>query len=198
MKFLPLFLFIFCSHSIAQQSAGDELESLLAGLDKFSANFEQRVTESDGYLLDEQQGVLSFERPALIFWEVEEPFPSTLVSDGEQVFLYDPDLNQVTIREWSANPSENPVAVFVGEQSIQDYYLVTKRADEFLLQPLEQNTGYQELRLTFKSDKPETMQLLDSLGQLTQISFSKVNKADIPKSPYEFDIPVDAEIIRDN
>lgn len=197
MKLLSLALFFSTSFVFAEQSAVEELQALLADLDQYSARFEQTVTEEDGYLLDEQQGVMSFERPAKIYWQVDEPFPSTLISDGSQVYLFDPDLNQVTVRSWSADPSENPVAVFVGEEAIQDYYQVSKDADEFLLEPLRENSGYLEIRIGFKKDEPESMRILDSLGQVTQIGFSKARRGSIPKQPYEFQIPIDAEIIHE-
>ena len=182
---------------LAVNSAEQQLTALLSELNSFSASFEQRVEEEDGYLLDKLQGIMSFDHPNRLYWRVLEPFPSTLVSDGEQVYLFDPDLNQVSVRPWVADPSQNPVALFVGEQIVADYYAVSKDGEEFLLQPLALNSEYRQIRLSFRQGRPSSMQIIDSLGQNTRIDFSTLKPGSLPEQPYRFDLPAGAEIVDD-
>ena len=181
---------------IAQEPV-DELGQLLDQLDGFQASFTQVVTEEDGYLLDEQEGILSFEKPNRIFWQVTEPYRSTLVADGDNIYFYDEDLDQVRVRPWSTSPAENPAAVFVGEGDLNEFYQVEKVENTFVLTPLEENAGYQSLTLTFDSGRPARMELRDSLGQHTDIQFDSLSQ-DLPANPYKFVIPADAEVIIDD
>lgn len=181
----------------AEDFAEQKLMVLLAKLDSYSGRFEQVVEEDDGYTLDENSGVMSFERPSKLYWRVAAPFPNLLVSDGDQVYFYDPDLDQVTIRNWSSDPSENPVAVFIGDQKIGDYYNVEYAKEIFTLMPKNQNSGFSEIQLEFAKGLPETMVITDNLGQITRIAFSDIKEGVIPKNPYQFDIPVNADVIYD-
>lgn len=195
-NFPVLVLLALSSHAIAQEPV-DQLERLLDQLDGFQASFIQTVTEEDGYLLDEQEGILSFEKPNRIFWQVTEPYRSTLVADGDNIYFHDEDLDQVRVRPWSASPAENPAAVFVGEGELDEFYQVEKNENTFVLTPLEEDSGYQSLTLTFDSGRPTRMELRDSLGQHTDIQFDSLNQ-DLPENPYQFVIPVDAEVIVDD
>jgi outer membrane lipoprotein carrier protein len=195
-RFFWLLLLLMPGFSLAQQPA-ENLQQLLDQMDRFQAGFTQTVVEDDGYVLDEQEGILSFEKPNRIFWEVTEPYRTTLVADGENIYFLDEDLNQVRVRPWSNNPAENPAAVFVGEGLIRDYYHVEKSDGSFVLTPREEEAGYQSLTLTFDSGRPVQMTLSDSLGQITDIQFGPLDQP-IPEQPYQFSIPADAEVIIDD
>ena len=194
---LPVFVLWGLSPFLVAQEPVDELGQLLDRLDGFQASFKQVVTEEDGYLLDEQEGILSFEKPNRIFWQVTEPYRTTLVADGDNIYFYDEDLDQVRVRPWSTSPAENPAAVFVGEGELNEFYQVEKVENTFVLTPLEEDAGYQSLTLTFDSGRPARMELRDSLGQHTDIQFDSLNQ-DLPENPYQFVIPADAEVIIDD
>jgi len=193
-----LILWAFPLFSVAQtREPVDELQQLLDQLQSFQASFTQTVTEEDGYLLDEQEGILSFERPNHIFWQVIKPYRSVLVADGDNIYFHDEDLNQVRVRPWSASPTENPAAVFVGEGELDEFYRAEKNENTFVLTPLEEDASYQSLILTFDSGRPTRMELSDSLGQHTDIQFDSLDQ-ELPEKPYQFVIPADAEVIVDD
>ncbi len=194
-------LFVFATWSIAPiisaQEPVDELQQLLDQLNGFQSTFVQTVTEKDGYLLDEQEGILSFEKPNRIFWQVTEPYRSVLIADGENIYFHDEDLNQVRIRAWSANPADNPAVVFVGEGELRDFYQVESSGSRYLLIPRAEDADYKSLALTFNEGTPTLMELEDSLGQKTDIQFGSLDQG-LPDHPYQFSIPVDAEVIVDD
>lgn len=177
-----------------------KLADYLARLTTYEAGFEQTVTEDDGYVLDENTGVMSFERPSKLYWKVLKPFPTLLVSDGNKIYFYDPDLDQVRVRNWSSNPSENPVAVFIGEAAISDYYDVSELNGAFLLRPKEADSGFSDIQIEFGKNAIKNMRIADSLGQITNIRFTAIEEKteEIPKTPYEFSIPATAEVIDDS
>ncbi len=178
----------------AEVSAADRLQELLAGLGEFRASFDQRVTEDAGFLLDENSGVVHFVQPNKLYWRVMEPYPSLLISDGEQIFFYDPDLNQVRIRPWRPDVAENPVALLGGDSRIEEHYQVSREEGFFVLEPLEPG-GYERILLGFSGGEPEEMQILDSLSQKTLIRFSEIRGHPIPDFPFEFVLPDGAEVL---
>ena len=194
-------LMLYAQNSFSESQAAVRLAELLSGLNMYQANFQQRVTEPDGYVLDENTGVMSFERPGKLYWCVQEPFPSVLIADGESVYFYDPDLDQVTIRQWTTDPSVNPLAVFMGGISLADYYQVEQTDQAFTLIPHTDHSGFSEMQIEFVDDQPVGMRVLDGLGQVTDIQFSAMEDAEdgklFPEDPYSFDIPATAEVIND-
>jgi len=192
------------SESVSSEVVSSQkLAEKIARLTTHRASFQQTVVEEDGYILDENNGVMSFEQPGKLYWNVLEPFPNLLVSDGDKVYFYDPDLDQVTIRNWSSDPSENPVAVFIGEAAISDYYSVEEVNGLFTLEPKNTDSGFSEIKIEFDKDVPETMTIVDTLGQITTMRFSAIDEqgdknGKIPNNPYTFEIPVTAEVINDS
>ncbi len=197
IKIFFLFAIWSIAPNVSAQEAVDELQQLLDQLNGFQSSFIQTVTEEDGYLLDEQEGILSFEKPNRIFWQVTEPYRSILVADGQNIYFHDEDLNQVRIRPWSANPADNPAAVFVGEGNLADYYQVEVIGSRFMLSPRAEDAGYKSLALTFDDGTPTRMELEDNLGQITDIQFDSLDQI-LPEHPYQFSISVDAEVIVDD
>lgn len=198
----------------ADETVEQDFIEKLDALTSFQASFQQQVIESDGYVLDETEGVMSFERPSKLYWHVSEPFPSTLVSDSEKLYFYDPDLNQVTVRNWSSDPRENPVAVFVSNSAVADYYEIAKidvsesgsdgidsnEAGTYRLTPKLDQGSYSELQIVFNSTGIESMKVLDSLGQTTSVQFAALQEEEtalLPESPYQFVVPENAELIFD-
>ena len=196
------------------KNPASQLEAILADLQNFRSGFRQTVHEQDGYLLDEQSGILQFAQPGKLYWRTLDPFASTLVADGEQIYYFDPDLNQVNIREWDSDPSQNPIAVFIGDSAISDYYRVSRDESDFLLEPLFDGSSILQLKLGFEAGQPRAMEMMDSLGQRTRIEFHQLqqnlNAVDgseyeageesddqFPPSPFVFEVPEDAEIITD-
>ena len=194
-------LMLYAQNSFSESQAAVRLAELLSGLNMYQANFQQRVTEPDGYVLDENTGVMSFERSGKLYWRVQEPFPSVLVADGESVYFYDPALDQVTIRQWTTDPSVNPLAVFMGGISLADYYQVEQADQAFTLIPHTDHSGFSEMQIEFAAERPVGMRVLDGLGQVKDIRLSVIEPGkdrDIfPEDRYSFDIPATAEVIND-
>lgn len=197
-KLVTLLFFLFASQQgLADNADTEELIRLIEALDNYSASFNQLVEEQDGFVLDENSGVMSFEKPNKLYWQVLEPFPNVLVSDGVDVYFHDPDLDQVTIRRWSADPAQNPMAVFLNAQNLGDYYHIEKNDGRFLLTPLAKDVAFSNIQLVFTHGQPFKMQFYDHIGQKTSIEFSTLEQGVIPDSPYEFLLPVMADVIDD-
>jgi outer membrane lipoprotein carrier protein len=126
------------------------------------------------------------------------------VSDATTLWLYDPDLEQVTVRPFQRDISKTPAILFIGEVSgLDDSYQVTAHDDNgtvsYTLIPQDQQSLYREINLTFSGDKPVAMSLLDTLGQQTRIDLSDVqsNQA-IDPLLFDFVVPDGADVLYDD
>jgi len=126
-----------------------------------------------------------------------------MISDGKKVTLWDPDLEQVTIRKLDERLSQTPALLLSGDVSkIDQSFDVTSKPSgellEFILKPKTKDTLFDSLRLSFRNGKINDMQLIDSVGQRTNILFSgvKVNE-DIPASTFKFVVPKGADVIQE-
>ncbi|MBV1915936.1 MAG: outer membrane lipoprotein chaperone LolA [Pseudomonadales bacterium] len=183
-----------------------ELSSLLGGNKTFSAFFEQVVYSPRGRIIQESHGRIWVERPGRFRWEATQPFPQTVVSDGEQLWFYDPDLEQVSIRPFDNRLASTPGLLLSGETDQLDSSFVVERGDahppikglvNYVLTPRNPESLFSVLELTFKDSQLVAMRIRDSLGQLTDFRFSDVavNMA-IDSNQFLFVVPEGVDVIR--
>jgi outer membrane lipoprotein carrier protein len=183
-------LFVFLCLSLLQLPAfaeGDvaQLHLHLSGAQSLSAKFVQQVRDVSGELLQESKGTIALNRPNKLRWESLEPFRYLLVSNGQTVWRYDADLEQLNTDPFDSQLSQTP-AMIIGasiEQLAADYDVkVIKSATtrEFVLIPTQRG-GFSEMRLLFNMGKLTGMRLVDTLEQTTQIDFVE------PKYNVKFD-----------
>lgn len=180
-----------------------ELGTRLAPMKSMRARFDQAVISADGYVLQEVSGTLAVARPGKVRWHSEEPFEQLVVSDAETLWLYDPDLEQVTVRPFSNDISRTPAVLFIGEtQSLEQDYRVAAERDasrvRYLLQPRSDEALYERIVLEFEGGTPTGMALWDSLGQMTRIGFTEVEvNAELDAVEFSFTPPPGVDILVD-
>ncbi len=180
-----------------------ELGARLSPMESLSARFTQTVTSADGYILQEATGTLAVERPGKVRWHSEEPFEQLVVSDAETLWLYDPDLEQVTVRPFSADIGRTPAVLFIGEvrDLARDYRVSAERQAglvRYWLEPRGQDALYERIALDFEGQTPVAMALWDSLGQATRIGFSDVRvNAELDPAGFHFTPPPGVDILSD-
>jgi len=141
-------------------------------------------------------------RPGKFYWRTETPFPQTVVSDGETLWLYDPDLEQVSIQTLDPNQSRTPAMLLSGDiDAIEQRFIVkltrdSERFQEYLLVPIEQDSLFEELRLSFTGGQLSSLLLSDSLGQRTSIELydTQLNPS-LPNDRFSFAVPEDVDVI---
>ena len=176
MRFLNLiFLFVFPATLWAGE--GERLlERFLSQSKTMSANFVQTLRTDDNEVLQESKGHFYLNRPGRFRWDYTEPYQQEIVSDGEQVWIYDVDLQQVTVQKRSASVKNTPMALMEGKLKLEEAYNVSE---------LDHHDGIYRLRLSSKSDDVDFsqltvgvdeqglrfMQLKDQFEQITDIVF---------------------------
>ena len=187
--------------STAQASGLDELKRFLAGVQTLEANFEQRVTDRNGKLVQRATGIMLFSRPGRFRWEYVKPYEQVIVGDGEKLWLYDADLNQVTVRKQGDTIGSSPAALLAGDNQLERDFTLKDAGESDRLAwveatPKSTETTFEKVRLGFNGSALETMELLDNFGQKTVIHFSALQlNPMIPASAFKFVPPKGADIV---
>lgn len=196
---LALYLMV---EPVLASEAADQLTERLAPIETYQASFVQRLLDGSGERLQEVEGDMWLARPGKLRWETQSPYAQTVVSDGDKVFLYDPDLEQLTVRDLDTRLTYTPALLLSGDISqITERYQIHHSAegslDAFTLIPADEETLFERLQLKFEGDTLEQLWMTDSTGQRTAIQFDniKVNQA-IESTSFELEVPDGVDTIR--
>ncbi len=164
------------------------------------ADFTQTVTDAKGKSATPSKGVLQFQRPGKFRWVYEKP-AQVIVGDGKNVWLFDQDLNQVTIRKLDAAFSSTPAALLAGRAEIDAAFtLVAGGQSDALVwvnaEPKQKDAGIEKIRMGFAGETLQVMELADAFGNTTRIVLSKFERnAKIDASSFSFTPPKGADVV---
>lgn len=202
MLLLPVLAFTAFSASAAQPDV-QSLTNLLEKSKTLTANFSQLTLDGGGTQLQETAGEMALQRPGLFYWHTNAPQEQTMVSDGQKVTLWDPDLEQATIKKLDQRLTQTPALLLSGDVSkiSESFDITSKQAGgviDFTLKPKTKDTLFDSLSLSFRNGVINNMRLVDSVGQRTDILFSGVKANEpIPAAKFKFDIPKGADVIQE-
>lgn len=181
----------------------ERLTAMLEPLESYQARFEQLILDGSGERLQETHGRMWLSRPGKFRWEVEAPYEQVVVSNGEEVSLYDPDLEQVTVQALDQRVTHTPALLLSGSASeLTESYEVSRRqqgsAESFTLVPKSADTLFEELEMTFRGERLSFLQMTDSTGQQTAIEFHDVQmNPSIDDQRFVLEVPDGVDVIRD-
>lgn len=188
--------------ALANEGA-ERLARMLEPLETVEARFEQLILDGSGERLQQANGHMWLSRPGKFRWEVDAPYQQEVISDGDEVYLYDPDLEQVTVQALDQRVTHTPALLLSGSASeLTESYEVSRQqqggSETFRLVPKSPDTLFEELQMTFNGEQLAALQMIDSTGQETVIEFSEMrtNHA-IDDRRFTFEIPDGADVIRD-
>jgi len=189
--------------SLALGAATEELVAKLQGLQSLRGGFEQTVLDQDGRRAQEAAGRMEVARGNRFYWKTERPYEQLAVSDGETVWVYDADLEQVVVRPLNDNLSETPALLFGGNPSaVGDAFRVEEKDRNgdnitYRLKPRSSDPLFETLDVTFDGQRPVSMRLEDALGQKTVIDFRDLTLNQAPQAGrFDFQPPEGTDVIR--
>ena len=197
--FLLLAVWMPCTAWAA--SSIDTLKAMFAQTTTARAHFAQIVLDRNMKMLQQATGTMQFSRPGRFRWEYDRPYEQTIVSDGSKVWLYDKDLNQVTVRRFDRALGSSPAALLAGSDDIEKSYRLTSLGNQDGLDWLEavprtQDTAFERVKLGFGKAGLEAMELRDQFGQITVIKFSTIERnPKLPPETFRFTPPKGADVI---
>lgn len=173
LALFPLALFA----AVAMAGARDDLARFTTGLKGLDGRFSQQVFDPSGKLKETSSGRVALSAPRLFRWEYEKPYEQLVVADGKSVWVYDPDLQQVTKRPQGTEEANSPLAALIDPSKLGRDYTVTEAGQEdgldwLLLKPKAGSEAtFESARLGFGPSGLARMQVIDALGQKTRIVF---------------------------
>jgi outer membrane lipoprotein carrier protein len=182
-------------------STVDELKTLLRETTTARANFAQIVLDANMKTLQQATGSMQFSRPGKFRWEYDKPYEQLIVGDGTRVWLYDKDLNQVTVRRFDRAIGSSPAALLAGSNEIEkDYTLKGLHSRDGLdwleAVPRTPDTAFERIKLGFGKTGLEAMELRDQFGQITVIKFSTIERnARLAPEAFRFAPPRGVDVI---
>ncbi len=200
-RFCLLGLSALCWLPAHAQTALEEVTGILAALSKMEASFEQSVQGSRGELVEYSTGQFLLDRPRFR-WQVAEPYPQIIVSDGAMLRIFDPDLEQVTERPVTAALAATPLGLLAQEDiDLTGVFEAELLPDEgavrhFLLTSTEENAPYQRIDLWVDEAKLLRIEVLDHFSQKLRVEFIDVPTEPWGESPFELTLPDNVEVVR--
>jgi len=197
--FLLLAVWMPCTAWAA--SSIDTLKAMFAQTTTARAHFAQIVLDRNMKMLQQATGTMQFSRPGRFRWEYDRPYEQLIVGDGSKVWLYDKDLNQVTVRRFDRALGSSPAALLAGSDDIEKSYRLTSLGSQDGLDWLEavprtQDTAFERVKLGFGKAGLEAMELRDQFGQITVIKFSTIERnPKLSPESFRFTPPKGADVI---
>ncbi|GMR01324.1 MAG: outer membrane lipoprotein chaperone LolA [Gammaproteobacteria bacterium] len=176
--------FLFSQIAFAETSKVSQgeiyLENFLANTQTLEADFQQTLRTHEGEVLQQTEGEFYLDRPGKFRWNYRTPYEQIIVSDGERIWIYDVDLQQVTVQKQSSGLPATPMSLLEDSSTLHQNFNVT---------PIDEHDGVYRLKLLSKSNESDFgeivigldekglrfMQLHDQFEQVTDIVFSDIN-----------------------
>lgn len=178
-----------------------QLDRFADGLQNLTANFEQRVIGRDGSVEDQSEGKLWLSQPNFIRWEYGGDFPELVVADGQQIWIYDEALEQVTVKPQSEYAADSPLSLLTDVGRLDDQFEVREAGemDGMLLlelRPRQAETEFERVLLGMQADELRMMTMEDAFGLRTEIRFSGLQRnATLEADLFSFTPPEGVDVI---
>lgn len=186
---------------LAQAGAVDQLHRFLQETRTLKAEFSQAVIARNGRKPQQSSGILAISRPGKLRWEIQKPYPQLVVSDGEKIWIHDPELQQVTVRKAGQAIGGSPAALLSGSNELEKNFTLKEAGDSEGMAwveatPKATDSGFERVRLGFAGNDLKAMELQDSFGQTTLIHFSKIERNQaLPAATFKFVPPAGVDVV---
>jgi len=196
---LSLILMVFSA--LVSASDLEEFSRRLSAMETMSAGFTQTVFDHSGRVLQQLEGNLAVKTPGKMHWQTSEDYGQLVVSDGQTLWIYDEDLEQVTIRDLASNIQDTPALLLSGnEGEIGQHFEVTAvslpEETRYRLVPKDKSRLFEALDFSYVKDELANMTILDAAGQVTVVSFiERQHNPELDDALFTFVIPEDTDVI---
>lgn len=186
--------------AMAQSDVG-RLDEFIQSLNSFQADFEQTLYDGNSQPLKTSTGSIRLKRPGRFVWTYETPEEQVIVADGSRIWLYDKDLEQVTVNAIDERLAGTPLQLLMSASSITESFDVealgnSDNIDWFELLPKTEQSDFESVFIGLNDQGLAAMELRDNFGQATQILFFEFD-VDVPidDSVFVFDVPEGVDVI---
>ncbi len=198
---ITLFLLLLFNANVFAGEGLERLQKFSASLKSMQADFTQTVFDDQMRQIEVSRGKVAVQKPGKFRWDYKVPYIQHIVADGEKVWLYDPELEQVVVKPLAEALGAAPIALLSGDGDLDEQFNFIELGNidgkEFVqLEVKEKDTDYGLMLLALGEDGMDVMELKDKLGRVTRIEFSNIelNKK-INASQFAIDIPKGVDVI---
>lgn len=183
------------------QTATEQLRDFVKQVQSATGSFSQSTLDAQGNQRPAQTGEFAFERPGKFKWQVLKPYEQLVLSDGKQLYQYDPDLNQLTKRSVDHAIGTSPAAILFGSGDLDQSFDLAARPDEDGLNwlratPKGSDAGFDYVDIGFAAGTPARLVLLDAFGQQTVIQLSGIKTGvSFQAKDFRFTPPADVDVV---
>jgi outer membrane lipoprotein carrier protein len=193
---------------IASASALDQFKSFVASTKSAKGEFTQRLAKRDDKnagalkLSNASSGTFLFSRPGKFIWEYMKPYEQLLQADGDKLYIYDKDLNQVTVKKLGNALGSSPAAILFGSNDLEKNFNLkdagVKEGIEWLqATPKARDTSFEQIGIGLRDGVPVAMELRDSFGQVSLLTFNKFEKnPPLAENHFKFVAPKGADVFQ--
>lgn len=197
-KILPLLMLL---PILASADPVQRVKAFYQSTPAMKAQFKQTVLDRKGQKVQEVSGVMQLLRPGKFRWDYQKPYVQLIVGDGQKIWLYDPDLAQVTVRALDKMLGSSPAALLAGSQEVEKAFELKDAGRQDELEwveatPREKDGSFEYVLLGFKGEQLAEMELHDSFGQTTVIEFSHIERnPKLDPKTFHFVPPAGADVV---
>lgn len=187
----------------AQASALEQFKSFVASTKAAKGEFSQRLVKNvDGVSKTSapSTGTFMFARPGRFIWTYQKPYDQLLQADGEQLFIYDKDLNQVTVKKLGDALGSSPAAILFGSNDLDKNFTLSEAGSKEGLEwlkatPKAKDSSFEQISIGLRNGLPEAMELKDAFGQVSILAFKKFEKNPaLTATSFKFVMPKGADV----
>lgn len=199
MKYLIIALCLIAGPSYADSI--EKLNTFAKSTRSARADFTQTVLDKRGTATQQASGTMEFSRPGKFRWSYSKPYAQAIVGDGKKLWIYDAELNQVSVKPLDAALGSSPAALLAGSNAIErNFTLKDVGMDDGLewleATPKAKDTSFERIRMGFSSSTLAVMELKDSFGQTTVIRFANLQRnPKIAANTFKFTPPKGTDVI---
>ncbi len=186
--------------AVVYASGLDQLKTFLERTHSARGIFVQSVASKSGRKPQQSAGSFMLQRPGKFRWAYEKPYPQLLVSDGEKLWSFDPDLNQVTVRKLGKALGSSPASLLAGGDLDGSFVLKEAGQAEGLemvdATPKAADGTFERVRIGLRDNLPRLMEIRDNFGQTTTLLFAEFHSnPSLPKDAFKFTAPKSADVV---
>lgn len=201
MKKIALLLFCFCSTSALSQTAGDVLQNKLNAISTMTADFTQ-VVKAKKKAVSSSSGTMALQRPGRFRWKTSEPMEQLIVADGQKMWIYDIELEQVSVKKQEKGLGGTAALFLSGydNQVTKDFDVSEKDDGKLMVFDLKAKANkenFQRIKLIFNKDQLTGLELYDQLGQITYVKLSQIKaNAKLASKLFQFKPPKGVDVVK--
>lgn len=190
---------------LSQAAALEQFKTFVANTKGARGEFSQRMIREEGGKLrvsNQASGSFLFSRPGKFIWTYKKPYEQLLQADGENLYMHDKDLNQVTVRKLGNAIGSSPAAILFGSNDLEKNFTLSEAGEKEGLEwlqaiPKAKDTQFEKIGIGLKNGMPVAMELRDSFGQVSVLTFTQFEKnPSLPTNAFQFVMPKGADVLQ--